>query len=111
MERLFPDKQIKKEDFSGILMIEGDLRKNCLQFSFMFDKLEMLHPLLIWIKTTPLELAKNGSKEYRKKYACNVRDINNPVMKTHVLFPRFLIERNEILVSDVTSQVGWLNEK
>jgi hypothetical protein len=45
MGRLFPVKNIAKEDFSGILMIEGDL----------------------------------------------------------------LIKRNEILVSDVTSQVRWLN--
>ena len=106
MERLFPDKQISKSDFSGILMIEGDLGKNCIQFSFIFDKSEMIHPLLIWIKTTPLESFKDSPKEYRKKYACNVRDINNPVMKTHVLFPKFLIERHEIFVSDVTSQVG-----
>lgn len=106
MEKLFPDKQISKNDFSGILMIEGDLKKNCIQFSFIFDKSEMIHPLLIWIKTTPLEAFKNCSKEYRKKYACNVRDINNPVMKTHVLFPRFLIEKHEIFISDVTSQVG-----
>ena len=81
MERLFPDKQISKSDFSGILMIEGDLGKNCIQFSFIFDKSEMIHPLLIWIKTTPLESFKDSPKEYRKKYACNVRDINNPVMK------------------------------
>jgi hypothetical protein len=27
MEKLFPDKQITKKDFSGILMIEGDLKK------------------------------------------------------------------------------------
>jgi len=44
MERLFPDKQISKNDFSGISY-------------------------------------KDSPKEYRKKYACNVRDINNPVMK------------------------------
>ena len=106
MEKLFPDKKIIKHDFSGILMVEGNLNKNCIQFSFIFDKMEMVHPLIVWIKTMPLELAKNHSKEYKKRYTCDVRDINNPVMKSRVLFPNFLLGRYEILVIDVTSQVG-----
>jgi len=106
MEKLFPDKQITKKDFSGILMIEGDLKDNCIQFSFAFDKVEMVHPLLIWVIAKSLKPLENSLNEYNEKYLCDIRDINNSVIKTSVLLPRFLLEKHEIEVIDVMSHVS-----
>jgi len=106
MNQLSPHKKIKKHNFSGSLIIEGDIQKNCFQFSFVFDKEEMVHPLLVWIKAIPIKSLKPCSKGYKKKYLCNIRDINNPAMMTGVLIPKFPIGKYEIRVTDVTSHIS-----
>ena len=106
MEKLFPNKKISKTDFSGILLIEGDLKKNCIQFSFIFDKKEMVHPLVICANISPLEHGQNYQEEFSVRYLCNVRDLNNPIIKTGIIYLDFLIIDHRFLINDVISQLS-----
>jgi len=106
VEKLFPYKQITKEDFSGLVSIEGDFQQNNFRCNFIFDKHEMVHPLIIRIKAVPMEDMENDSKEL--KYRCHRRDVNNPVMRTDVISPDFSLEKYEIKVIDVASHVSCM---
>ena len=106
MDALYPVESITKHNFSGKLLIDGDLRDNCILFRFLFDTAEMVHPLLIWVKALPiasLESGKQGGKTL--VFECNIPDFNNPVMKTGLLFPEFLLKEHKIRVIDIESQV------
>ena len=106
MNTLYPAKYIKKTEFSGYLLIDGNLQDNCILFRFLFDKSEMVHPLIISIKALPLNSPENCSKEKIMEYNCNIIDLNNPVMKTQILLPEFPIKDHRVEVISVESQVS-----
>jgi hypothetical protein len=112
MDVLYPTKQVVKEDFSGKLLIDGDLDDNCILFRFLFDKPEMVHPLIITVRTLPITssesyLKRNGDQEERNfVFECNIPDLSNSIMKTRLLFPDFLIREHKIEVIRIESQVS-----
>ena len=112
MDALYPVESITKHNFSGKLLIDGDLQDNCILFRFLFDAAEMVHPLLIWVKTLPIVSLDNCSEDRPKQdvktfvFECNIPDFNNPVMKTKLLFPEFLLKEHKIQVICVESQVS-----
>jgi hypothetical protein len=108
--KLFPNKQYTKQDFSGILIGEGNYNENWIQFSFIFDRVETAHPLIIWLEMIPIKPAKNCSEKYRKAYLCKGCDLNNPdVRMTERIFFELPIEEHEIRVIDVVSHVSCGN--
>ena len=112
MDILCPTKSIKKLHFCGKLLIDGDLEDNCILFRFLFDKAEMVHPLLIWVKVRPIEALGNRSgRVYNEKkifvFKCNIPDCNNPLMKSSLLFPNFLLREYEIRVINIESQISY----
>jgi len=112
MEHLSPVKDITKHNYSGKLLIDGDLEDNCIMFRFLFDTAEMVHPLILWVRTIPIASLKIRSGKRRKQrekifvYECNVQDFNNPVMKTELLYPEFILKKHEVRVIHVESQVS-----
>jgi len=112
MDVLYPVKHIEKGEFSGKLLIDGDLDDNCILFRFVFDKPEMIHPLFITVKTLPLASLKNFSEDRNGTegkitvFECNIPDLGNSVMKTGLLFPDFLIKEYKIEVIGIESQVS-----
>jgi len=116
MDVLYPTKHILKPEFSGKLLIDGDLEDNCILFRFVFDKPERVHPLFITVKTLPLSslescFEKHGSQD-RTTYVfeCNIPDLSNSVMKTSLLFPDFLIKEHKIEIVGIDSQVSCVLE-
>ena len=107
-----PGKYIVKHDFSGKLLVDGDLQDNCILFRFLFDKPEMIHPLLVRIRVLPVLARKEQSRRRVKRnqngfiYTCNVPDLNNPVMKSRLIYPDYLLKENRIQVINVESQVS-----
>jgi hypothetical protein len=112
MDVLYPTKQVVKEEFSGKLLIDGDLEDNCILFRFLFDKPEMVHPLFITIKVLPLKSLESfpeghgGQNEKTLVFECNIPDLSNSVMKTCLLFPDFMIKEHKIEVIGIESQVS-----
>ena len=112
MDALYPVESITKHNFSGKLLIDGDLEDNCILFRFLFDMAEMVHPLLISVKVLPIVSLENCSEERSEQdmktyvFECNIPDFNNPVMKTGLLFPEFLLKEHKIQVIDIESQVS-----
>jgi len=112
MDVLYPTRHIKMQDFSGKLLIDGDLEDNCILFRFVFDKPEMVHPLFITVKALPLSSLENLSEGHGCQgeriyvFECNIPDLSNSVMKTCLLFPEFLIKEHKIEVVGIDSQVS-----
>ena len=111
MNVLNPDIHIIKPHFSGKLLISGDLEDNCILFRFLFDRPEMVHPLVISIEVLPLGshdcyAEESGDAEKEMEVACNIPDFNNPVMKTRLIFPEFLLSKHRIKVMGMESQVS-----
>jgi hypothetical protein len=108
MDVLYPTKPIVKAEFSGKLMIDGDLEDNCILFRFVFDKPEQVHPLLITIRALPLSSLESFSEGYgsRHVFECNIPDIRNSVIKTCLLYPELLLREHKIEVVDIDSQVS-----
>jgi hypothetical protein len=112
MEVLYPVKHIVKPEFTGKVLIDGDLEDNCILFRFVFDKPEMVHPLFITVKALPLSSLERLSEEQGGQderiyvYECNIPDLSNSVMKTNLLFPEFLIKEYKIEVIGIDSQVS-----
>ena len=112
MDVLYPAKHIKKQDFSGKLLIDGDLEDNCILFRFLFDAPEMVHPLIVSIKALPIALLGSCSQEHSGQdgktfvFECNIPDFSNPVMKTRLIFPEFSIREHKIRVTRIESQVS-----
>ena len=109
---LYPPKRIEKPEFSGKLLVDGDLQSNCILFRFLFDTAKSVHPLVISIKAIPiatLETRSGGSNKQDEKIfdlECNISDPCNRVMKTCLYSPPFLLEEHEILVTNLKSQVS-----
>jgi hypothetical protein len=109
---LYPAKHIIKDEFSGKLLIDGDLENNCILFRFLFDTREMVHPLIISIKALPVVLLKNSSEgqieenEINLKLECNIPDFSNHVMKTRLFSPDFLLKEHRIRIMNIESQVS-----
>jgi len=111
MKPLLPIEIVRKENFSGKLHIEGDFDKNHIIFRFMFDKVEEVHPLIITVKTTPLDSLNslsehNGQEEKIHHYKCNDPEFRIPIMSTKVHIPKFLLKENKIKVIGIESQVS-----
>jgi len=112
MDVLFPTKHIVKAEFSGKLLIDGNLEDNCILFRFVFDKPEMVHPLFITIKALSLSSLENCSEKHGNQddrtyvFECNIPDLSNSVMKTSLLFPDFFIKEYKIEVIGINSQVS-----
>ena len=107
MDVLYPTEYIKKQNFSGKLLIDGDLGDNCILFRFMFDTPEMVHPLIIWGRAIPIVLLKSNDQEEKKfVFECNIPDYSNQVMKTGLIFPDFLLNVHKIEVTNVESQIS-----
>ena len=112
MNVFYPVTHIKNANFSGKLLIDGDIQDNCILFRFLFDEEEMVHPLIISIQVLPIALPKNYLKAdciQEKKtyiYACNIPDFNNPLMKTRLIFPEFLLKEQRIQVVCIESQIS-----
>ena len=112
MDVLYPTRHIKKPEFSGKLLIDGDLLNNCIVFRYIFDKPEMVHPLFITVKALPLlsleNLSEGHSGQDKRTYVfeCNIPDLSNSIMKTCLLFPEFLIKEHKIEVVGIDSQVS-----
>ena len=112
MEILYPAKRIKKPHFSGKLLIDGDFGDNCILFRFLFDSEEMVHPLLVWTKIQPIKALRNRSRRSRRGseriivFECNIPDYNNPLMKSSIIFPEFLLRKQKIRVVNIESQVS-----
>ena len=111
MDVLYPVTSVTTPFFSGKLLINGDLQDNCMLFRFLFDKAEMVHPLIMTIKAPPISLKKQSKTDYGQEtyiYECNIRDFNNPLMKTRLIFPEFLLKERRIKVICIESQVSVL---
>jgi hypothetical protein len=112
MEKLCPVKHITKQNFSGKILIDGDLHENCILFRFLFDRPEMVQPLLIWIKVLDIGFLKRKrrrTKEHNAKIfvmECNIPDFNNPVMKTCLWYPEWLLRKSVVRVIDVEAQMS-----
>jgi len=111
MNKLYPVKHIRKREFSGKLLIDGDLQDNCILFRFLFDRTEMVHPLFIRIKAMPIIHRKCPGRRYKQyaktfTFGCNVPDSSNPVMKTRLLFPVFALKEHRIRVTCIESQIS-----
>ena len=110
MNTLYPDMCIKNYKFSGKLLIDGDMQDNSIMFRFIFDKKNMVHPLLIRVKVLPIVSKENSEKEHWKQneqttvFKCNIPDLNNPVMKTLLVYPDFLLKKHKIIGIDIESQ-------
>jgi len=113
MDVLYPAVYIEKPYFSGKLLIDGDIKDNCIFFRFLFDKDECIHPLLIWVKIIPIISLKISSEVQSKSnekiyiFECNISDSSNPIMKTHLIFPDFSLKDNKIEVINIESQVSY----
>jgi hypothetical protein len=113
MDILYPSKHIKKTDFSGKLLIDGDFEDNCILFRFLFDTAETVHPLLIWVRVRPINSLRNHKKRDRRMgrniflIECNIPDYNNPLMKTRLLYPDFQLKNHKIRVINIESQVSY----
>jgi len=109
MDVLYPARHIKKPEFSGKLLIDGDLHNNCIVFRYVFDKLEEVHPLFITIKTLPLSSLERLSEACQEGktyvFPCNIPDLSNSIMKTCLLYPEFLIKEHKIEIIGIDSQV------
>jgi len=108
---LHPAKHIKMPHFSGKLLIDGDFEDNCILFRFLFDSNKIVHPLLIWIKARPIRVHRSRSRRDRRDrdrifvIECNIPDYNNPLMKSSLIFPKFLLNEHKIRVIKIESQV------
>ena len=103
LKKLHPVTPITTPEFSGKILIDGDLTYNNFMIRFLFDKAEMVHPLLIWIRVSPID-GKHDTKIH--VFECNIPDINNPVMKTGLIYPEFSLKKNKIRVIKIESQIG-----
>jgi hypothetical protein len=66
--------------------------------------MEMVHPLFIWIELRPLN---KGAIKYNYMFECSIPDINNPIMKTGVIFfSEFLLKECRIDVIKIESQIS-----
>ena len=107
MNVLYPTRYIEMPEFSGKLLIDGDLEDNCILFRFMFDTPEMVHPLILWIKALPLASLESGEQDEKHLvFECNIPDYGNQVMKTGLIFPDFYLKKHKIWVTSVESQVS-----
>jgi hypothetical protein len=114
MKKLYPSKHITKpeEGFSGFVFIDGDLDDNCIMYSFLFDEEAFVHPLLIWVRVTPLVTLRGYFKRHNRQnakiyvYEANIPDISNPVMKTALIYPDFSLRGHKIKVINIESQIG-----
>lgn len=112
MEKLCPSKHITKRDFSGKLLIDGDLHDNCILFRFLFDRQDMVQPLLIWIKVVPLGLLKQSGRRNKGQHTrifvleCSLPDLSNPIVKTRLLYPEWLLRKNMIRVIGIEPQIS-----
>jgi len=108
LTKLYPVQQIATPGFSGKILIDGDLTYNSFMMRFLFEMAEMVHPLLIWIKVSPITSLKKHGKPDTKTHVleCNIPDINNPVMKTGLIYPEFPLKKSRIRVIKIQSQTG-----
>lgn len=112
MKQLCLTEHVKKPNFSGKLLTDGKLEDNCIFFRFVFDKVEMVHPLIITIKTLPISSLGGISEEHsgheRKIYAykCNNEDSSNRLMQTDLIYPEFPLRDYKIETIDIDSQVS-----
>jgi len=112
MDVLYPVKHIVKPEFTGKVLIDGDLEDNCILFRFVFDKPEMVPPLFVTVKALPLSSLERFSEEQGGQderiymYECNILDLSNSVMKIKLFFPGFLIKEQKIEVVGIDSQVS-----
>jgi len=95
------------------MLIDGDLRNNCILFRFLFDKEEMVHPLIVSVKAMPIT-SLNINLEMDKDqdgaafiYPCNIPDYNNPLMKTDLICPDFSLKDHCINVINIESQISF----
>jgi len=108
VDTLYPVESITKHNFSGKLLIDGNLEDNCILFRFLFDTAEMVHPLILWVRTLPIfSLERGGQDEKTFVFECNIPDYSNQVMKTGLIFPEFLMKEHKIQVIDIESQVSY----
>jgi len=113
MDVLYPAIHIENSYFSGKLLIDGDFKDNCILFRFLFDNEEMVHPLIIWVKVMPIDSPGNKAGKQNENgvnilvFKCNISDINNPVMKTRLIFPDFLLKEHKIEVIRIESQISY----
>jgi len=109
---LYPPKRIEKPEFSGKLLVDGDLQSNAILFRFLFDTAKSVHPLVISIKAIPITTLGTrlgaSSKQDEKIFdlECNISDTCNRVMKTCLFSPPFQLVEHEILITDIKSQVS-----
>ena len=110
MDVLYPVTHVTRLGFSGKLLIDGDLKSNCILFRFLFDSERMVHPLLIYVRATALPKGCSeegyGHGEKTCVLQCNTPDCNNPLMKTRLIYPEFLLSEYMIEVTDIQSQVS-----
>ena len=107
MNKLYPVKHINKREFSGKLLIDGALQDNCILFRFLFDKTEMVHPLIIRVEVSPITCKKIRKPDiWTRTLECNIHDISNPMMKTRLLFPDFQLSKHKIKIINIESQVS-----
>jgi len=112
MEKLCPAKRITKPNFSGKLLINGDLRENSILFRFLFDRHDMVQPLLIWLKVLDIRLLKKKRRRSNKQniktlvMECNNPDFNDLIMTTRLLYPEWLSRKSRIRVIGIESQVS-----
>jgi len=112
MNKLLLATYMARHGFSGKLLIDGDLQDNCMLIRFLFDKPEIVHPLIVRIRVRSLLAVKRQSGRHAKRvvkefvYACNIPDLNNPVMKSRLIYPDYLLGENKVWVIGVESQVS-----
>jgi len=110
MEKLCPEKYVAKEKISGHVYVYGDMDDNCFLVRFVFDRPEDVHPLLVWIDVLPVRLLKKSpNRRYAKKtylIECNIPDYNNPLMKSRLIYPDFLLRKSMIRVTAIEAQVS-----
>jgi len=114
VEKLCPGKFVATENFTGQVFIYGDLRDNCFLLRLVFDRPEDVHPQIAVIDVLPVRQYKKGVKSWnRRRYTktyvieCNIPDYNhNPLMKSRLIYPDFLLRKSMIQITAIESQVS-----
>jgi len=111
MEKLCPEKHIAlKDDLGGQVFIYGDMDDNCFLVRFVFDRPEDVHPLIVFIDVLPVRMLRKSTKNkrYAKTYVieCNIPDYNNPLMKSRLIYPEYLIRTSMIRITAIEAQVS-----
>jgi hypothetical protein len=102
---------INKPNLAGKLLVNGDFEVNSLLFRFVFNKENMVHPLIITIKTLPIKSDRITEEHSLYTYRLHHLELSNWLIKSDVIYPSFPLKDNKIEILDVCSHISCCSEK